>query len=118
MLFVENPECSTCHEARKWLDDHGFEYENRNIIEDGLSASELRNWQLASGRGVGRFINGDSKLFRETDLRARIKCMSNIQLFQLLASDGTLVNCPILVDEKTVLVGFDEQEWADKLLDS
>ena len=36
--------------------------------------------------------------------------------FSLLASDGMMVKRPILLDGETVLVGFREEEWAQRLL--
>ena len=29
MLFVYYPRCSTCQKAKKWLDEHDIEYEER-----------------------------------------------------------------------------------------
>ena len=116
MLFVQYPKCSTCRKARKWLDDHGLEYEDRHIVEDNPSADELRAWQLASGLSVGRFFNTSGKLYREMGLSRKLKSMSDPEMFDLLAGDGMLVKRPILVDGDTVLVGFKEQEWSDKLL--
>ena len=33
MIFLEYPKCTTCKKAKKWLDDHGVAYEDRNIKE-------------------------------------------------------------------------------------
>ena len=49
-------------------------------------------------------------------LSRKLKSMSDPEMFDLLAGDGMLVKRPILVDGDTVLVGFKEQEWSDKLL--
>lgn len=117
MLFLGYPKCSTCRKARKWLDDHDLEYEDRNIVEDNPSASEIRGWHLVSGLSIAKFFNVNGKLFREMDLRTKAKYLSNIEMFKLLGSDGMLVKRPILVDGNTVLVGFDEHQWAEKLLE-
>ena len=37
--------------------------------------------------------------------------MSDEEKIKLLASNGMLIKRPILVTEKTVLVGFKEQDW-------
>ena len=34
MLFVNYPKCSTCRKAKKWLDENGFEYESKHIVDD------------------------------------------------------------------------------------
>ena len=116
MLFVEYPKCSTCRKAKKWLDDHGFEYVDRHIVEQNLSAQEIRDLQVQSGLPISRLINTSGKLYREMGLSRKLKSMSDPEMFDLLAGDGMLVKRPILVDGDTVLVGFKEQEWTNRLL--
>ena len=41
--------------------------------------------------------------------------MTDEEQLRLLASDGMLVKRPLLVTEQTVLVGFKESEWNEKL---
>ena len=41
--------------------------------------------------------------------------MSEEEQLRLLAADGMLVKRPIVVMEHTVLVGFHEKEWEDKM---
>ena len=49
------------------------------------------------------------------ELTKKLPDMSEDEQFALLATDGMLVKRPILVDGDTVLVGFKEAEWAEKL---
>ena len=32
MLFIEYPKCSTCKKAKKYLEEHGIEFEDRHIV--------------------------------------------------------------------------------------
>ena len=41
--------------------------------------------------------------------------MGEDEQYRLLASDGMLVKRPILVDDRFVLVGFDEEAWKNAL---
>lgn len=41
--------------------------------------------------------------------------MPDEEKIRLLATDGMLVKRPIIVSENTVLVGFKEEEWQNKL---
>ena len=43
-LFLEYPKCSTCRNAKKWLDEHKVAYEDRHIIDQHPSAEELTEW--------------------------------------------------------------------------
>lgn len=41
--------------------------------------------------------------------------MSEEEQLQLLATNGMLVKRPLLIDGDTVLIGFKEAEWSEKL---
>ena len=41
VLFLEYPMCSTCKKAKKWLDEHGVDYVDRDIVTDNPTAAEL-----------------------------------------------------------------------------
>lgn len=115
MLFVEYPKCSTCKKAKKWLEEHNVEFEDRHIKEHNPSAAELRQWHAASGLALKRFFNTSGMLYRSMELKDKLPSMSEDEQFELLASDGMLVKRPILVDGDTVLVGFREKEWEQAL---
>ena len=36
--------CSTCKKALKWMNENGYEYEDRAIDSEKPSASELKKW--------------------------------------------------------------------------
>ena len=117
VLFVEYPRCSTCKKAKKWLDEHGVDYVDRNIVEDAPTAIELAEWQAKSGLPARRFFNTSGKLYRELGIKARLDAgMADEEAFALLATDGMLVKRPIVVAEGAVLVGFREAAWAEALL--
>ena len=57
------------------------------------------------------FFNTSGILYREMELSKKIPSMSDEEKLDLLATDGMLVKRPILITEKTALVGFKESEW-------
>ncbi|MBQ4351500.1 MAG: arsenate reductase family protein [Clostridia bacterium] len=111
MLFIEYPKCSTCQKAKKWLDDHGAAYDDRNIKEENPTAEEIARWRETSGLPLRKFFNTSGLLYKSMNLKDRLPSMSEEEQIALLASDGMLVKRPILVTEKTVLIGFREAEW-------
>ena len=115
MLFVCYPKCSTCQKARKWLEDQGKDFTVRDIKADNPTESELRQWHEKSGLPLKKFFNTSGNLYKELHLKDRLPGMSEDEQFALLASDGMLVKRPIAVDGDTVLVGFKEADWAEKL---
>ena len=43
MLFVYYPRCSTCQKAKKWLDEHDIEYEEKDIVKDNPQYDDLKD---------------------------------------------------------------------------
>lgn len=115
VLFLEYPKCSTCQKAKKWLDAHGVDYEDRHIKEQNPQAGELRAWREKSGLPLKRFFNTSGQLYRSMELKDRLSGMDEEAQLELLATDGMLVKRPIIVGEDFVLVGFREKEWEDRL---
>ena len=111
MLFLEYPPCSTCQKAKKWLDEHGFTYEDRHIKEKNPTYEELKHWYTVSGLPLKKFFNTSGLLYKSMNLKEKLPGMSEEEQLRLLATDGMLVKRPILVQGSTVLTGFREAEW-------
>lgn len=114
-LFVHYPRCSTCRKARKWLDENGVDYTERDIVKQNPQADELREWVKQSGFKTRRFFNTSGIKYRELHLKDKLGDMSDDEMLALLATDGMLVKRPILVGNGQVQVGFIQKEW-EKLL--
>lgn len=115
MLYIEYPKCGTCKKARKWLDEKGIIYEQRDIKEQNPTAEELTEWYHRSGLPIKRFVNTSGTLYKEMKLKDKLTDMSDEEILALLATDGMLVKRPILVDEGFVITGFKEEEWKNKI---
>lgn len=111
MLLIHYPKCTTCKKAKQYLDDRKIPYTERNIKEENPTCDELRAWYEKSGLSLKKFFNTSGILYRSMELSAKLPALSEEEQLRLLASDGMLVKRPILVTDKTVLVGFREKEW-------
>lgn len=115
VLFLEYPKCSTCKKAKKWLEDHQVNYDDRHIVEDNPTVEELKEWVGRSGLPLRRFFNTSGMKYRELQLKDRLPKMSEEEQLELLATDGMLVKRPLLVLEDRVIPGFKEKEWLEGL---
>lgn len=115
MLFLCYKRCSTCQKAKKWLDVHQKEYQERAIVEEAPTYEELKEWYQKSGLPLKKFFNTSGKLYKENHLKDKLGTMSEEEQLQLLASNGMLVKRPIVVQGDLVLVGFHETDWNEKL---
>ena len=113
MLFIEYPKCSTCKKAKKYLEEHGIEFEDRHIVEENPTKEELTEWIRISGKSVKKFFNTSGMKYRELGLKDKLPQMSEEEQIELLASDGMLVKRPLLIDGEMVLTGFKEAEWPE-----
>lgn len=111
MLFVNYPKCSTCKKARKFLEEKGVAFEDRDIKEQNPTVEELKEWIAKSGLPVKKFFNTSGMLYRQMELKDKLPNTSEQEMIELLATDGMLVKRPILVSEDKVLVGFRQAEW-------
>lgn len=113
MLFIEYPKCSTCKKAKKYLEEHGIEFEDRHIVEENPTKEELVEWIRISGKPVKKFFNTSGMKYRELGLKDKLPQMNEEEQIELLASDGMLVKRPLLIDGEMVLTGFKEAEWPE-----
>lgn len=115
MIFICYPKCSTCQKAKKWLNEQNIEYTERHIVDTNPSYEELKEWYNKSGLPLKRFFNTSGLLYKEMQLKDKLPTMSEEEQLKLLATNGMLVKRPLAVNGDTVLVGFKEAEWAEKL---
>lgn len=114
-LFICYEKCSTCKKAQKFLDDNNISYELRAIKEQNPTVDELKQWHKISGLPLKRFFNTSGQLYRGMELSKKLPEMSEDEQYEILASDGMLVKRPLFINGDTVLVGFKEAEWSEKL---
>lgn len=108
--------CTTCQKALKWLDANHISYKERPIKEENPTKEELAQWYKMSGLPLKRFFNTSGSLYKEMSLKDKLPQMSEEEQLALLAQDGMLVKRPLVIAGDTVLTGFREKEWEEKLL--
>ena len=110
-LFIEYSKCSTCKKAKKWLEENNIEFDDRNIVEDTPTEKELTEWIERSGLDIKKWFNTSGLKYKELNLKEKLLNMSDKEKIELLASDGMLIKRPVLVSDKTILTGFNENKW-------
>ena len=106
-LFLEYPKCSTCRNAKKWLDEHKVAYEDRHIIDQHPSAEELTEWIGRSKLPLKNFFNTSGLVYKAMQLKDKLPSMSE--------KEQILIKRPLLVSENQVLVGFKAAEWEESV---
>ncbi len=117
MEFICYNKCGTCRKARKWLDENDIDYVERPIKEKPPTLEEVTKWIETSNRPIKSFFNTSGTVYRSLNLKDKLPKMNDANKIALLASDPMLVKRPVAVlEDGTVLSGFKEKEWQEKLM--
>lgn len=109
------PKCTTCKKAIKWLEEKGIKFEEKHIVEEKLTAKEIEKLYKKSGLDLKKFFNTSGNMYKELNLKDKLKEMSEKEQFDLLATSGMLIKRPLLVGKDFVITGFKEETYIEKL---
>ena len=110
------PKCGTCRKAEKWMQSIGIDYTYRPIKDENPTKKELKSWIEKSKLPVAKFFNTSGLLYKEQNMKEKVKTLSENELIDILAINGLMVKRPILLAGEKVLVGFNEDEWKKLLM--
>ena len=114
-LFIEYPKCTTCKRAKKFLQENGIEFEDRDIVKDNPSKEEILQWIEISGLEAKKFFNTSGILYREMGLKDKVKNIGKEEAAEILSTNGMLVKRPILIKDGKIVVGFKEDTYRKML---
>ncbi|MCI2170272.1 Spx/MgsR family RNA polymerase-binding regulatory protein [Schleiferilactobacillus perolens] len=106
-LFI-SPSCTSCRKARTWLQQHNILFVERNIFTDPLSKAEIMDILRMTENGTEEIISTRSKVFQE--LGINLDDLTTDQLLNLVQQHPGLLRRPIILDDKRLQVGYNEDE--------
>ncbi|MEW9501594.1 transcriptional regulator SpxA [Jeotgalibacillus marinus] len=106
-LFT-SPSCTSCRKAKAWLEDHEIPYMERNIFSEPLSVEEIKEVLRMTEDGTDEIISTRSKIFQKLDVD--LDSLPLQDLFELIQANPGLLRRPIIMDEKRLQVGYNEDE--------
>lgn len=106
-LFT-SPSCTSCRKARAWLEENDIPYVERNIFSEGLTITEIKSILRMTEDGTEEIISTRSKAFQE--LNIDLDDMGLQELYDVIQENPGLLRRPIMVDEKRLQVGYNEDE--------
>ena len=104
--------CSGCDVARKWLAQHGVRVREREMFKQPLSITEIED--LLGDRPVTAVLSTRTRQYAARGLNTRPH--SEAELLRHMEAEPRLLRRPIVAVGETLLVGFNEAEWAEALL--
>lgn len=108
LTLYTSPSCTSCRKARAWLQEHEIPYVERNIFSEPLNIDELKDILQMTEDGTEEIISTRSKVFQK--LNMDLDDLSLKELLDLVKENPGLLRRPIMIDEKRLQVGFNEDE--------
>ncbi len=106
-IFI-SPSCSSCRKVKQWLDEQKISYQERNIFSSALNEKELKDILYKSENGTEDIISTRSKVCREKNIDFDEMTIS--ELIEFIKSNPSILKRPIIVDDRRIQVGYDEEE--------
>ncbi|MGT2836391.1 Spx/MgsR family RNA polymerase-binding regulatory protein [Streptococcus macacae] len=106
-LFL-SPSCTSCRKAKAWLTKHNVNFQEHNIIASPLNRDELIKILAFTENGTEDIISTRSKIFQR--LAVDFEDLSMSELINLISKNPSLLRRPIILDDKRMQIGFNEDE--------
>ena len=104
------PNCDTVKKARRWLDQHGVDYQFHDFRSDGLEATQVDQWLAKLGWET--LLNRRSTSWKQLDPALR-ECMDDSAALGAVLESPTLIKRPLLDTGSALHVGFSDKAYQD-----
>ncbi|TGB05218.1 transcriptional regulator SpxA [Halobacillus salinus] len=108
VTLYTSPSCTSCRKAKAWLEEHNIPYTERNIFSEPLTLDEIKEILRMTEDGTEEIISTRSKVFQK--LSVDFDQLPMKDLFDLIQENPGLLRRPIIIDDKRLQVGYNEDE--------
>lgn len=119
LKVYEYAKCGTCVKAKKFLKANDVDFQEVPIVDTAPSRAELEKmleYLKAKGQKINKLFNTSGVLYKEMKLSEKLPAMSEDESLNLLAQHGKLIKRPFVLLKNDGVVGFNEEEWKEKVL--
>lgn len=103
-----SPSCTSCRKAKAWLEEYDIPYEERNISSKPITVEEIKTIMRLTEAGTEEIISTRSKAFKQLEIE--VEDLSLKELYTLIQKSPGLLRRPIVIDDKRMQVGYNEDE--------
>ncbi|EMI3508298.1 TPA: transcriptional regulator Spx [Bacillus cereus] len=108
VILYTTASCASCRKAKAWLEEHQIDYIEKNIVSNSMTVDELKSILRLTEEGATEIISTRSKTFQ--DLNINIDELSLNEFYTLIIEHPLMLRRPIMLDEKRLQIGFNEEE--------
>lgn len=104
------PNCDTIKKARKWLDDHGVDYQFHDYKKEPPAIELLSEW--ADSVGWQLLLNRRGVTWRRLPDEAK-EDIDRIKAIKLMRDHPSMIKRPVLVYDGLIEVGFSSGRYSE-----
>ncbi len=105
--------CVSCRKAKNWLKQNNIEFIEKNIFNVLLDETEIKYLLSRSENGSDDIISKRSKVIIENKID--VESMKMNELINFVKNNPSALKRPIILNEKNLLVGYDDDEISNFL---
>lgn len=103
-----SPSCTSCRKAKAWLKEHDISFKERNIFANPLNKEEIMQVLRMTENGTEEIISTRSRTFQ--NLKINLDDLSIDQLIDLVEKNPSLLRRPIIMEDRRLQVGYNEDK--------
>lgn len=108
IVLYTSPGCASCRKAKNYLKEHKLEFIEKNIFKVLLKEDEIKYLIKRTQTGTDEIISKRSKVIQENNVN--LDDMTISELARFIRDNPSVLKRPIILDEKTMQVGYDSEE--------
>jgi arsenate reductase (glutaredoxin) len=102
--FLQKPTCTSCRNARAYMEACGFDLQMRDIGKNRLTAEEIE--KLIGKSDYKSFLNTRNELYRQRKMKENPP--SRAEAIRMIAEEPNLIRRPIIIAKGKIILGFDQ----------
>ncbi len=103
-----SPSCSSCRKVKTWFKEQNIPFQEINILAGTITKDDLKEILTKSLDGTEEIISKRSKVMKEQHID--VDSMSLNDLLDFIQKNPTILKRPIIVDDRKIQVGYNEDE--------
>lgn len=108
IILYTSPGCASCRKAKAWLKDNHITFIEKNIFSNLLREQEIKYLLSRCENGTEDIISTRSNAFKS--LNRSLDDFSMKELVSFIQENPSVMKRPILLSEKSMVVGYDDDE--------
>ena len=108
IVIYTSPGCSSCRKVKAYMKQNNLRYIEKNIFNTLLNREEIKYLISRTENGTDDIISKRSKIIQEN--KVDIDSMSINELCDFIVDNPSVLKRPIIIDDRNMQVGYDEEE--------